>query len=635
MKYFFFFFWLLFGIAVFGQPQESSYQDSFSNQSERILSFHSTIIVAKNAAITVTEKIKVVARGEQIRRGIFRSLPQNRNLNDRNFKVKYNIITIKRDGLPEDYHVENANGYEIIYLGNKERLLSPGIYEYEIRYETENQIVFFDKYDELYWNVNGTAWNFPVDTVSAKVVLPNGSNILQYACYKGTYGSTSQNCNAQKISNTIIQWSAKDLAIQEGLTIAVGFSKGTITAPPPPGFLNKYGILLLCVFGFISLIFHFYKSWLKYGVDPEKPIVYPQFNVPQNLSPASLGYLKEASFDNRLLTASIVNLAVKGFLKIKEQDDSSFFGLSKKKVFTLEKLKNSVVDLPKEETVLMKKLFEESDFFTLEEKYDEKVKYMLNDFKTNLQFQHDTFLDKGNNRNRLGFPAIIITAVYGLGLLFCDTEKIVIGLWLYFILLFFFVLFTFIVKGFSISSRFVWVVPFGLFLLISRGLHFNFDFIEDRNYLICFVFLIVSYIGFVVYSYMIKKPTIEKLETESLIEGYKMYIGAAESEQLKFHNPPTMTPELFEKILPYAIVLKVDEIWGQKFANMLQAASMTYQNNWYYGNTFSSHNFANTLNSNLTNSLASASTQPSSSGSGSGGGGFSGGGGGGGGGGGW
>lgn len=117
-----------------------------------------------------------------------------------------------------------------------------------------------------------------------------------------------------------------------------------------------------------------------------------------------------------------------------------------------------------------------------------------------------------------------------------------------------------------------------------------------------------------------------------------MYLGTAEEKTLQFHNPPAMTPEVFEKMLPYAMVLGVDKIWGQKFQNMLKTSSLEnqqYHSSWYVGSSMMNMNFANTLSSSLSQSIASSSTQPSSSGSGSGGGGFSGGGGGGGGGGGW
>ncbi|MGS0749028.1 hypothetical protein [Halpernia sp. GG3] len=96
-----------------------------------------------------------------------------------------------------------------------------------------------------------------------------------------------------------------------------------------------------------------------------------------------------------------------------------------------------------------------------------------------------------------------------------------------------------------------------------------------------------------------------------------------------------MTPEIFEKYLPFAMVLGVDEIWGKKFESMLQSMNTPYQNSWYIGGSFRNMMFASAFTSSMTNSLSSAATPPSSSGSGSGGGGFSGGGGGGGGGGGW
>jgi uncharacterized membrane protein len=139
----------------------------------------------------------------------------------------------------------------------------------------------------------------------------------------------------------------------------------------------------------------------------------------------------------------------------------------------------------------------------------------------------------------------------------------------------------------------------------------------------------------VLYQYLIKQPSKEKLRKQSLIDGFKMYMGAAENEQLKFHNPPQMTPQVFETLLPFAMVMGVDQIWGQKFDELLKKTAAEYQNTWYYGGVMNHYAFANTLNSSLTQSIQSASTKPSSSSSGSGGGGFSGGGGGGGGGGGW
>lgn len=645
MKKLFFFICLFIGFSSFSQNAEveiipSVLDSTIMNQSERIISYKSDITVDENAGVSVTETIKVLAKGDKIKRGIFRALPSSRNLNNKNQRVKYDVISVKKNGHEEPFQIKNENGYQNIYIGKREVYLYSGIYEYEIKYYAENQIGFFKDYDELYWNVNGVAWDFPVDSISATVSLPNGAQILQNSCYTGSYGSTDQDCSSKKLSDNRITWTADDLKNKEGLTIAVGFSKGIITPPPPPSFLEKYGILIISLLAFLGLMAYYFNTWTKYGVDPQKPIVYPQFNVPQDLSPASLGYLRKGNFKNRLMTAAIVNLAIKGYLKITEQDEYKFFGLSYSKVFTLEKLKDSDESLPKEEAALMTQLFAYEDSFELKDKYNSRVEHMVDDFKSTLSYEHDTFLNKGNNYSKLWLPALVITIVYGLGLLLSSTlnfapEKLIIGFILYVVLAVIFIFFTFAIKEFSIPWRFLWFVPIGIFYTIGRGLFANADFASDQNYNICYTFLVLSFTAFVIYSYLIKRPSEEKLETQSLIDGFKMYIGAAESEQLKFHNPPQMTPELFEKILPFAIVLGVDEIWGQKFTSMLKQTDAPYHNTWYFGNTFNSANFGSTLNSNLSQSIQSASTAPSSSGSGSSGGGFSGGGGGGGGGGGW
>ena len=116
-----------------------------------------------------------------------------------------------------------------------------------------------------------------------------------------------------------------------------------------------------------------------------------------------------------------------------------------------------------------------------------------------------------------------------------------------------------------------------------------------------------------------------------------MYLSAAEEKQIAHFNPPDLTPEIFEKLLPYALVLGAEDVWGDKFQNLIDKSMVdkNYQPAWYAGNIGNFSTFNHSLNSALSNSLSRSATPPSSSGSGSGGGGFSGGGGGGGGGGGW
>lgn len=627
----------------FGFTQDVTTVDQEAPNYEHILSFDSDIVISKDAETTITEKIKVYAEGLNIKRGIFRSLPLWRNINGKKTRIKYDIISVRKNGSKENYHTENTSDDYGIYFGDKDIILSPGVYEYELKYKTNDQIGFFKEYDEFYWNVNGALWNFPVDEISAKVTLPEGAKIIQQSCYTGSYGSTTSNCVGKQSSENTVEWSAKNLGHNEGLTIAIGFNKGVFTPPPPPGMLEKYGILAALIVAALGLFGYFYSSWQKYGIDPQKPVVYPQFNSPQNLSPASLGYLENEYYAPQMISAAIVSLAVKGFIKIIE-DDKRILGIFGGKEYTLEKIKEQDQTLPKEEINLMNKLFADGEkTVSFDGKYNSKIESAVNDFKASLKFQHDGFLSKGNNSSKLVLPMLSIIALYALGLFLSykvsyNDSHMAAGITLGAISLF---------VGIFISIFFersiVVKVVFGLIsiaLILIFGAIFLADSERSENlgFYGSYGFLIFGFIGMILFQYLIKQPTPEKLETQSLIEGFKMYLGTAEEKTLQFHNPPEMTPQVFETMLPYAMVLGVDKIWGQKFQNMLKTSSLAnqqYNSSWYVGSSMMNMNFANTLTSSLSQSIASSSTQPSSSGSGSGGGGFSGGGGGGGGGGGW
>ncbi len=624
---------MLFAAYTFAQ------QDSL-NTNERIISFHSDIVVQKNNSIDVVEHIKVYSNGQNIKHGIFRTLPLNRSINGKNQRISYDNISVKRDGVTEDFHTENSNGNILIYMGSRDRDLDAGKYDYELSYHTENQIGFFKDYDEFYWNVSGVNWDFPIENISANIKLPDGVKILQNSCYTGSYGSKEQNCTFNKLSENEIFFSAEDLYENQGLTVAVGFNKGIMIPPPPPTFLEKYGLLILSFLISLGLLVYFYRTWDKFGRDPEKPTVYPQFSVPNNDSPASLGYLKFENFRNEFISASLVNLAIKGFVQIKEIEKIGVFSFLSQTKYRLNKLKDSDKSLPEEEILLMKEFFPaESKSLLLDGQYNSKIKDAVENFEANLKFQHNAFLTKGNNQNKVVLPGFIITFFYFIALYFSyninpEIEKVVFGVVLFVVLMVILFIIQFIGRV-SFSYKFIVIFIFGLYFLSGFGIKLNLDILQDSNFNYCYLFLLFSFSVLVFYSYLIRQPTPEKLQEKSLIEGFKMYLMAAESEVLKFHNPPKMTPEIFEKLLPYAMVLKVEDIWGNKFENVLKNMGETYQNTWFIGNTISPHNFSQSFSSSFSQSVSKASTPPSSSGSGSGGGGFSGGGGGGGGGGGW
>ena len=558
------------------------------SQSEEILSFHSDIEVDTSTIITVKESIKIYATGNIFKRGITRTIPTvSADSTGKKVKLDFKILSVERDGRISKYHTEQGNEAITIYVGEKEVFLNEGEYEYTISYSLNGQIRFFDTYDEIYWNVNGFDWALPFAQVSSQITLPVGGKIIQNSCYTGRYGSKSTDCSSTMLSENSIRFTAENLRAGENLTVAVGFNKGLVRQPkppPPPTFLQKYGVLIISGFISLALLFYYGFTWLKFGIDPLKPTVYPQFEVPNKMTPASVGMLDKQRYHGDLVTGSILNLAVKGYLKIEEDTQEYVFGLFKSKKFIIHKLKKDSGLFNDEEGVLFSKLFSDTATLTLDGKYDPKVQSAVTAYKNSLKKQHHSLIFQGFNFEFWVVPILTIIA--------------------YIVLLVF------------LASNY---------------------FQGKNDGLIISVFLVVNIGFFLIYQYLIRKPAVEKLKIKSLIDGFKMYMSAAEERQIAHFNPPDLTPEIFEKLLPYAVVLGAEDVWGDKFQSLMDKSiiNQSYQPTWYTGHVGNFSSFNHTLNSSLSNSLNKSATPPSSSGSGSGGGGFSGGGGGGGGGGGW
>jgi Predicted membrane protein (DUF2207) len=142
---------------------------------ERITQFISDVAVQRNGDLIVAETIRVEAEGNVIRRGIFRDFPTVYSRPDgTRVEVGFRVEAVTRNGTTEDYSLERlANGVRV-RIGNANRTIPRGQHTYVIRYRTTRQIGFFSDYDELYWNVTGTGWIFPIDMAEARITLPEG-----------------------------------------------------------------------------------------------------------------------------------------------------------------------------------------------------------------------------------------------------------------------------------------------------------------------------------------------------------------------------------------------------------------------------------------------------------------------------
>ncbi len=622
------------------------------SQIERIYTHHSDIVVDTSGVIRVSEKIRIYANGDIFKRGITRSLPTTRiDADGKEIKINYNIIEILKNGNAEPFFTEKDGGYTVIYIGNRDMLLSPGYYDYVITYESVGQIGFYEEYDELGWNVNGESER-TIDLVSCEIRLPENAQILSHRCYSGTIGSTNSNCNSESFSDGIFKASSANLKPNEMLTVYVGFEKGIVNEPVIKEslwskillLLDRIGLWVLNLIIIVPLFFYYFKTWQKHGVDPERPVIIPQFEPPHNLSPASVGMIYDEVFNQGLVTTSIINLAIKGYIKIEEIERKGIMKLGGKK-YKLLKLKDNSSDLPAEESIIMTSLFSESQVVSLSGEYNSNVESMMLKYQKNLKKQHSALTNEGQNiKFRIISWCVVLLYIFLLFLL-GRNEPMELYVVLFSIIFptFIIIAFVYVIYSAIRKRKPKKIISISLSLAIILGvigvfIYFPFNRISSTS----IAFLIgmpLVLIGHMLFSYLIIRPSEKKLELQSEIEGLKMYISLAEENQMQYFNSPEVTPEVFEKLLPYAIALKVDKIWGEKFEKTLlkslQTNNVAYVPLWFVGNTIRPVNIGNNLRQSLTSGIQQSSVNPQSTsgnnwGSGSFGGGSVGGGGGGG-----
>ncbi|RXK82970.1 DUF2207 domain-containing protein [Filimonas effusa] len=617
---------------------------------ERILSFRSDIIVDTSGLVKVTETIKVVADGDKIKRGIFRTLPYFRKDRfGRKQRVDVKVTDVQRDGEQEPYHVADKNGSLIIYIGNANMFLESGTYTYRISYESRGHVGFFKEYDELYWNVTGNAWEFPIDTVEAVMHLPAGAPVKQMSCYTGVRGSAARDCNAKADAGGNAVFKAFGLGVFEGLTIAAGWQPGLIQRPPPLGFWPQiwyFKDFLLALAGVVFLYSFYYKRWRKYGRDAPDQVVVPSFKPPRDWSPAKIRYAYKRKIDSKLFSVTIIHMAVKKLLFVRQTR-------AKNAVFTLEKRAGDIQVLSEEERETYKRLFLQNTTLTVSNtnyrRFSDARSQLEKELKAELAIK-----DYYQSNSRQLWHASWCTVLVLLGFLFIVEEvSVSIGLTLGL------VFWVGSVGAFVMGVKFFREKAFVSGLLL---LFFSLPFLGATSWmlvmgissfsLLSLVFSLMIITGFVLFIILIPAYTPEGSVLRAELKGFRLYLSTAEERRLNMLMPPELTPELFERLLPYAIALDLENKWAKKFEGVLKQTE--YRPGWYAGEAFAYGALAGAMSKRLDTSLqraqvgavSSGSRSGSSSGSsgssgssswssGSGGGGSSGGGGGGGGGGGW
>ena len=605
-------------------------------QSERILHFDSHIVVHTNASITVTETIQVVASGHQIKHGIYRDFPQlYQGKWGLRMKTGFEVKAVQRDGKTEPYHLANrANGVRV-YIGSQSEYVPHGTHVYKLTYETDHQVGFFKSHDELYWNVTGNGWAFPMDKVTATVVLPPGAEPKSLEAYTGKKGEKGQDFTSRKANHDAFFETTRRLERHEGLTIVVtwprGFVADTSSASGWSKLLADNKGVALAILGLLLVFVYYLIVWTAVGRDPKPGTIIPLYGPPKYFSPAAVRYLMRMGFDNHAFAAAVLNLAVKGKISIKEGVHKSY---------TLVRTNSDSSNLSTEEKNLLQNLPSDGKL-ELKPTEHTAVKEAKDALKTALARIMDKVYFVRNTRYLL--PGLLFSIV-PLGISLMDVRDIAAaGFMLVWLSFWSFAVIGLLSRVVSLWRSHSWIalIPMSLYALpFVAGEIFGLGFlVYSASFWVAGLFAIGICLNGIFY-HLLKAPTLGGRHVMDKIEGFKMYLSVAEKDRLNLENPPERTPKLFEMFLPYALALGVEQKWSEQFADVLTAAGQDnsgYRPGWYSGTSWSSlgaMGFASSFGGSLSGAISSASTAPGS-GSGAGGGGSSGGGGGGGGGGGW
>ncbi len=585
---------LLFGIflGTLALPGIAAALDGFV-----VNDFSSNITILSDGTVQVVEMIEVDFQDEL--HGIYRDIPLTYEAADGS--THYSSVAIEHitDGTSEyEYRVDANDANMRIRIGDPDRRIS-GTHRYELTYLVSGILVRFDAYDELYWNVTGNDWEVPIQRSSAYVFV--AADIIQVACYQGSRGSKETCSKAGSDKGEAFFEVDRALQPGEGFTIAVGYPKGvipilTVEGPPPfewDRFVRQFAAALggLLVIGGGFLIW----LWWKFGRDRyfarknlhdpdakerDMPLgagetIVVEYDAPEKLHPAEIGLLIDEKADTLDISATIVDLAVRGYFTITEIPKTWIFGSVD---YVLTATGKSPADLLSYEQTLYRKLFEGRE------------KVALSDLKETF------YLSLTTAKNEL----------YELG----------------------------VEKGFFVKNpqkvRTAYRI-FGVLIAIAGAAAIFFSVSAGRDpsgwLLGAGIGLGIDGIALAILASYMPRRTAKGRELYRQARGYKLFVSGTE----KYRQPFFEKQNIFMEVLPYAMVFGVTSQLANAMKEMgIQPTTPA----WYAGAVpFNIVNFTDSMNS-LQTSLSSAMAS-APSGSGSGGGGFSGGGFGGGGGGGW
>jgi uncharacterized membrane protein len=537
-------------------------------------SFNSTIHVQQDGSADISEQLTFVFSGQF--QGVYRDIPiEYPGPKGSNYSlfIKVDKITDESGG---SLRFEKSQHDGFLKL----KIYVPGAVDttrtVNIEYSASDATKFFEHYDEFYWNVTGNDWLVPIQSASATIYFPpETSGSLRAQAFQGIFGS--QDPARVSVDGAVVtSESTGPLPARGGLTVDVYIPQGLLH---PPGTLTKLGrfirsnpVLTLPLWAFLVM----FGLWWYKGRDPKAGMsVAPMYEPPEGLRPAEAGTLVDDSVNSRDITAVLVDLAVRGYIKIVEVAHKGLLLTSKDYEFHLLKDRNSWTELNDYERAMLNQIYAGGGTMT-------RLSELRNHFYTVLPTMKSE----------------IVGALKSRGMYTLDPDS---------------------AAGYFVLGGLAVAIPYVAMQVLGIA-----DFTNSWGpTILCAIVALAIVIGF---GSQMTATSLKGARTRVQVLGFQEFMNRVDADRLK-----RMPPDTFEKYLPYAMALGVEHRWAKAFEGIIQNPPTWYQGDWATFNTFYLVNSLGTMSQQATSAFVSAPRSSSSSsgwssGGFSSGGGFSGGG---------
>jgi uncharacterized membrane protein YgcG len=542
-------------------------------RSWRVADFSDTISVHEDGSAAVHERITLAFDGEW--HGIHRFIPiEYPGARGTNYTLFLRVTGVTDgSGGKLKYESSNANGFRDLKIFIPDAV--DATRTVEIDYTVRNGTRFFEDHDEFYWNLTGNDWPVPIDHASALVRFPSAAaGSLRAQAFTGAYGAAERDATAEVRGAEASFETNNPLPMRGGMTIDIFIPNGILKEPGAftrfMWFVGSNPIVFLPFWTFAVM----FTLWWYKGRDPDPGLsVAPMYEPPAGMTPAEAGTLLEDKVHPRDITCTLVDLAVRGFVKIEEVDDKGLVFHHKDYVFHLLKPRDQWGRLVPHERVMLENVFAGGEV---------------------------TRLSSLKNRFYRALPAIqedIKSALKTKGMYLLDPDS---------------------ANGYSIAAIVLMVAPFAVVYFAGYNIFSSFVLLIGCG--------IISAIIWWLFARQMTAKTVQGGRTRIAVLGFQEFMNRVDADRLK-----RMPPDTFEKYLPYAMALGVEHHWAQAFAGIVQNPP-----NWYVspngGVGFNPIFFSSSMHSMATDmhqvfvSAPRASSTGSGWSGGGGGGGFSGGG---------